>query len=203
MALDVGERRIGVAIGDELGMIASPLAMVRRGATDAREIRDLAGERGVTRLVVGLPTGMSGREGPQAAIVREFWRELPREYRYNHQLARQEDEFLDWDCAQEGFEGIRAQDILPLLVERFGFDLFAPFANVIDPFIDRGFGHNFDAGADWDRAFIDRVHARDEAEIRRGAITPTHLFAVMCVGRPGEGLRLDGLEPRACIRRPD
>ena len=151
---------------------------------------------------------MIGRNGHQrwpeaAAIVREFWRELPRGYRYNHQLARREDEFLDWDCAQEGFEGIRAQDILPLLVERFGFDLFAPFANVIDPFIDRGFGHNFDAGAEWDRAFIDRVHARDEAEIRRGAITPTHLFAVMCVGRPGEGVRLDGLEPRACIRRPD
>ena len=149
---------------------------------------------------------MIGRNGhqrwPEAlAIVREFWRELPRNYRYNHQLARQEDDFLDWDCAQEGFEGIRAQDVLPLLVERFGFDLFAAFANVIDPFIDRGFGHNFDALAEWDRTFIDRVHARDDAEIRRGAITPTHLFAVMCVGRKGDDVRLDGLDPRACIRR--
>ncbi len=134
--------------------------------------------------------------------MREFWRELPARYRYNLQLKRQEDEFLDWDCAQEGFEGVRAQDILPLLVERFGFDLFAPFANVIDPFIDRGFGHHFDAKADWDRAFIDRVHARDEMEIRRGAIKPTHLFAILCVGREGAGVRLDGLEPRACIRHP-
>lgn len=156
---------------------------------------------------VFITSDMIGRNGhqrwPEAlAIVREFWRELPTRYRYNHQLARQEEEFLDWDCSQEGFEGVRAQDILPLLVDRFAFDLFAPFANVIDPFVDRGFGHNFDAGADWDRAFIDRVHARDEAAIRRGEIKPTHLMAMMCVGRQGQNIRLDGLDPRACIRHP-
>ena len=42
------------------------------------------------------------------------------------------------------FEGIRAQDILPLLVERFTFDEFIGFGNVIDPFVDRSFGPNFD-----------------------------------------------------------
>ncbi|MGH2616042.1 MAG: Holliday junction resolvase RuvX [Thermomicrobiales bacterium] len=72
MGLDVGERRIGVAIADELGMIASPLLTVPRGDGDLGALRDLAVSRGVTRLVVGLPTGLSGREGPQAAIVRAF-----------------------------------------------------------------------------------------------------------------------------------
>jgi len=72
MGLDVGERRVGVAIGDELGMISSPLTIVQRRDGDLAELRDLAIAKGVDRLVVGLPTGLSGREGPQAAIVRQF-----------------------------------------------------------------------------------------------------------------------------------
>jgi putative Holliday junction resolvase len=76
MGLDVGERRIGVAIADELGMIASPLTTVARKPGDLEELRDLARERGVGVFVVGLPTGLSGREGPQAAVVRAFASEL-------------------------------------------------------------------------------------------------------------------------------
>lgn len=72
MALDVGERRIGVAIADELGMIASPVGTVTRREGDLDEIRTLARNRGVSQIVIGLPTGMSGREGPQAASVRAF-----------------------------------------------------------------------------------------------------------------------------------
>ena len=72
MGLDVGERRIGVAIADELGVISSPLTIVQRRDGDLAELRDLAIAKGVDRLVVGLPTGLSGREGPQAAVVRQF-----------------------------------------------------------------------------------------------------------------------------------
>ena len=72
MGLDVGERRIGVAIGDELDMISSPLTVVQRRDGDLVELRDLALEKGIDRIVVGLPTGLSGREGPQATVVREF-----------------------------------------------------------------------------------------------------------------------------------
>jgi hypothetical protein len=123
-----------------------------------------------------------GRNGhlrwPEALqIVQEFWRELPPSYRFNLQLNRDEAEFLDWDCSQESFEGIRAQDILRLLIDRFDFEFFYAFANVIDPFIDRSFGHHFDAESATDRAFIDRVHERDEAEILAGRITPTHMMA--------------------------
>jgi SAM-dependent methyltransferase len=148
-----------------------------------------------------------GRNGhsrwPEAqAIVQEYWQELPKSYRVNRQLHRYEETYLEWDCSKEGFEGIRAQDILPLLVERFEFDLFVAFANVIDPFIDRAFGHNFNGSAQWDRDFIDRVHARDELEIRSGRIKPTHLMAVMCADRKGKGITVDGLQPAACIRWP-
>ena len=152
---------------------------------------------------------MIGRNGhmrwPEAAaIVREFWQELPPAYRRNVQLRRDEEQFLDWDCSVEGFEGIRAQDILPLLLARFDFELFVGYGNVIDPFVDRSFGPNFDASATWDRDFIDRVHARDETEMSAGRITPTHMLAVLrrrpwagtCAHRPG-------LPPERGVRTPD
>jgi SAM-dependent methyltransferase len=160
-----------------------------------------------------LPTGTFvtsdtvGRNGhlrwPEAlGLVREYWQELPPRYRYNRQLRRQEDTYEDWDCSNEGFEGIRAQDILPLLVAHFDFDVFAAFANIVDPFIDRSFGHNFSVDEPWDTAFIDKVHARDAAEIQRGAIKPTHVVAAMCTGRPGRNVTLPGLTPAFCVRRP-
>jgi hypothetical protein len=136
------------------------------------------------------------------SAVHEFWRELPAAYRWNVQLKRNEDLYENWDCSKEGFEGIRAEDILPLLVERFEFELFLPYGNIIDPFIDRSFGPNFDATAAWDRDFIDRVHARDEAEIAAGRITPTHVMAVLRK-RPYAGERRirAGLTADRCVRR--
>jgi SAM-dependent methyltransferase len=152
-----------------------------------------------------ITSDMIGRNGhmrwPEALeIVQEFWKELPAEYRYNVQLKRQEDQFEDWDCSGEGFEGIRAQDILGLLVDRFDFELFIPYANAIDPFIDRNFGPHFDVNSARDREFIDRVQARDEAAIIAGTITPTHLIAVLR-RRPysGEQRIIGTRTPRDCV----
>lgn len=147
-----------------------------------------------------------GRNGhqrwPEALeLVREFWSELPRSYRYNRQLRRQEDSFLDWDCSVAGFEGIRAQDILPLLAQEFSFEFFFAFANIIDPFTDRSFGHNFDVAAEWDRAFIDRVHTRDEREMQAGRIKPTHILAVLSTAPVQATICDRHLTPNFCIRR--
>jgi SAM-dependent methyltransferase len=159
------------------------------------------------------PTGrfvtsdMIGRNGhqrwPEARrIVDELWPELPIEYRYHHLLRRTEEEFMDWDCSGEGFEGIRAQDVLPLLVERFEFETFLGFGNVIDVFVDRGFGPNFDADGEWDRAFIDRVQARDMDGLRSGELKPTHVMAVMRSRPVAGGPRVfEQLTPEFCIRR--
>ena len=164
-----------------------------------------------------ITSDMIGRNGhqrwPEAlAIVQEFWQELPMERRYNLQLQRKEPKFLDWDCSVAGFEGIRAQDILPLLIERFDFEFFLGFANVIDPFIDRGFGHHFDANSPADLAFIDRVHARDEEEILAGNISPTHSMAVMRHKSDAQWKNSDRaahettiwkqLTPKFCLRDP-
>lgn len=76
LGLDIGGKRIGVAISDEMGLIASPVAMVPRGPQSGRQIRDHAERLGAVGLVIGLPVGLSGREGPQAAEVRAFVEEI-------------------------------------------------------------------------------------------------------------------------------
>jgi len=90
-----------------------------------------------------------------------------------------EERFEDSDCSGEGFEGIRSQDILPLLKRMFHFEYFFGFANVIDPFVDRAFGYDFDANEPWVRRLIDEIHARDEAEQLAGKITSTHMLAIV------------------------
>jgi SAM-dependent methyltransferase len=148
-----------------------------------------------------------GRNGhlrwPEALqIVHEFWRKLPPSYRYNPRMRRYEELFEDWDCSVEGFEGIRAQDILPLLLREFHFRLFVPFGNIIDPFVDRSFGPHFDPTAQWDRAFIDEVHQRDEAEIFSGALTPTHILAVVTNDHNVVPVFPGNLSPGFCVRMP-
>lgn len=134
--------------------------------------------------------------------VHKFWQELPAEYRYNRQLDRYEELYQNWDCSLEGFEGIRAQDVLPRLLERFDFRLFIGFANVIDVFIDRAFGHNFKADQPWDRSFIDRVHAFDEQSLQDGSLTPTHMLAVMSTQPCDRHLFSRGIAPQRSVRMP-
>ena len=72
MGLDVGGKRIGVAISDETWLIATPLQYVARQRNDRGHLEQLVRQWDVGHLVVGLPTGLSGREGPQAAAVRAY-----------------------------------------------------------------------------------------------------------------------------------
>ena len=72
LAVDVGSARIGVATCDPGGLLASPLATLRRGRGDLDELAGLAAEHGAIEIIVGLPTGLSGREGPSAADARAF-----------------------------------------------------------------------------------------------------------------------------------
>lgn len=156
------------------------------------------------RLIVSDMIGRNGhRRWPEAlAMVQEFWRELPPTHRYNRQMNRREDSFQDWDHSSSGFEGVRAQDILPLLVRRLRFEMLLPFGNLIDPFIDRAYGFNFDPRQDWDRGFLDRVHEKDEQEIAAGRIKPTHMFAVLSRRGLAEPQLWNGLRPEDCIRVP-
>lgn len=73
IAVDVGSARIGVARCDPDGVLATPLATVPRGRGDLDEIAHLAAAVGqVLEVIVGLPVGLSGREGQAAAHARSF-----------------------------------------------------------------------------------------------------------------------------------
>ena len=78
LALDIGTRRLGVAVSDPTGTVATPLVTLprRRPADDAGALRRLAAEQEATTVVAGLPLSLSGREGPAARAVRAYVDEL-------------------------------------------------------------------------------------------------------------------------------
>jgi putative holliday junction resolvase len=78
LAIDVGSVRIGVAHCDTEGRLASPLATVPRGGGDLEALAGLAAADDVIEVIVGLPVGLSGREGPAAAEARSFAARLAR-----------------------------------------------------------------------------------------------------------------------------
>lgn len=155
-------------------------------------------------FVTGDMVGRNGHQRwPEARlIVDHFWNELPDRYHYNQQLKREEPTYIDHDCSSEGFEGIRAQDIMPLLLEKFHFKVFVGFLNAISPFIDRSFGHNFDPNNPSDCAFIDRVHAADEEGFKSGTLKPTQIFAVLSVNTVIDPFYSRGLSPDFSVRVP-
>ena len=73
-ALDLGEKTIGIAIGDPGHRVASPLTTIRRTkfTKDATELLRILDERQVGGLVIGLPLNMDGTEGPRCQSVRQF-----------------------------------------------------------------------------------------------------------------------------------
>ena len=74
LALDVGRKRIGLAISDELGITAQGLPTLERVRIreDLAHLDDLARQRGVGLFLLGYPLHMSGRESRQAGYVKEF-----------------------------------------------------------------------------------------------------------------------------------
>lgn len=79
LGIDLGQKRIGLAISDGARKVATPLQVVERGQ-DARGHREaiaaVASEWGVTALVIGLPVSLDGTEGVAARTARDEAREL-------------------------------------------------------------------------------------------------------------------------------
>lgn len=75
LGIDLGERRVGVAVADNDGSGARALTTLRRGRdpeADARAVERLVVETGATELVIGLPLEANGDEGPQAQLTRAW-----------------------------------------------------------------------------------------------------------------------------------
>jgi putative Holliday junction resolvase len=74
LALDHGTARIGCAISDPSGTLATPLPVIE--PPEPRSVAELVDQYEVERVVVGLPLHLSGEEGSQAALARTFCGEL-------------------------------------------------------------------------------------------------------------------------------
>lgn len=76
LAIDYGERRVGLALSDELGIIASGIGTVDNDPSLLSRLLTLLAERGVARIVIGLPLSLKGTEGDIARAVRVFAEQL-------------------------------------------------------------------------------------------------------------------------------
>jgi len=74
LGLDIGDKRIGVALSDPQGLLASALTIIERrdSAADIQAILDLVEKHGVERIVIGLPLSLDGSIGQQAEKVQAF-----------------------------------------------------------------------------------------------------------------------------------
>ena len=72
LALDVGKRRIGIAVSDPLGITARPHSTIQRNQESASKIAAIAQDLAVEQIVIGLPLHLDGSEGEQAEDVRRF-----------------------------------------------------------------------------------------------------------------------------------
>jgi putative Holliday junction resolvase len=102
LALDMGERRVGIAVSDPTGAIARPLRTLVRGSReeDFAAITALVTEHDVELVVVGQPLSLDGAEGPQARRVARYAEML---------AARLHVPVVAWD---ERFTTVAAEEIL-------------------------------------------------------------------------------------------
>lgn len=102
LALDIGKKRIGVAVSDPLRIIAQglPTILYKDNKTMFEKLKKIVKERNVTKIVVGLPRNLDGSLGRQAHYVLGFVEELKKEF---------SQEILTWD---ERFSSQAAERVL-------------------------------------------------------------------------------------------
>lgn len=148
---------------------------------------------------------MIGRNGhmrwPESLeILEHFWEMLPDRYKYNHQLKRIDYKFVNHDCSIKGFEGVRSQDILPLMLKRFQFERFLGYGGLTDPFVGRGYGPNFSADKPEDRAIIDLMELLNDLLIDAGYLKPTKMAATLRTVPPERRFYFGRRTPESCVR---
>ena len=80
LGLDIGDKRIGVALSDPDGLLASPFTIINRREemADIKAITDIISQHQVEQIIVGLPRSMDGSIGKQAEKVKDFTQKLCR-----------------------------------------------------------------------------------------------------------------------------
>lgn len=132
---------------------------------------------------------MIGRNGhmrwPEVRpLIRALWAMLPPEKRYDHVFGRPMPQYQDWDCAVDGFEGVRAQDILGLIAARFQPARFFGWGAFAEVFLNERCGPNFDPDVPADRDFLTRISMLQDRLLAERRTTPTEMAAEL---RPRHG----------------
>jgi SAM-dependent methyltransferase len=155
---------------------------------------------------VFLVSDIIGRNGhqlwPEALHeVEKIWASLPKKYKIDKTLGGYSDKFVNYDHSDVGFEGIHAQEILPLLIDLFVFELIIPYGCIILPFVERRFGWNFDPDLDEDKTIIDEIAQRDEHLIQAGVVKPTQLVASLSIAKRNGRRTIDSEMVTSFVRR--
>jgi SAM-dependent methyltransferase len=152
---------------------------------------------------------MIGRDGhmlwPEVRpLIRALWGMLPAARRHDHVFARAMPWYQDWDCAIEGFEGVRAQDISRLLAERFEPETLVMWGGISQVFLTDRAGPNFDPASEADRRFITAVQALEAELLRQRHTTPTEMCGTFRSRRGGfRALAEVSARITGAVRRPN
>lgn len=98
--MDYGRKRIGLALSDELGLTAQPLATIQRTnrQTDMRRLREICQRNGVCRIIVGHPLRLTGEAGEMADEASGFARRLGKATDIEVEL--RDERLTSWDAQQ-------------------------------------------------------------------------------------------------------
>ena len=80
LGIDFGSSRIGIAISDELGMLAHPLETIPNDSLFLSKLQKIVLEKGISRIVLGIPRNMDGSYGPAAEKAKLFLSQLKAEF---------------------------------------------------------------------------------------------------------------------------
>lgn len=107
------------------------------------------------------------------------------------------------DHSSIGFEGIRSQDILPLICERFHSQSFLGFSSIVRPFISRSYGPNYAPSDPADCFFIDFVGKLDDQLIDQNICKPTQCFGAFGTSVSVSPICYRHWTPEFCVRISD
>jgi putative Holliday junction resolvase len=80
LGIDLGASRIGIAISDELGMLAHPVETIPNDSGFLSKLQKMVIEKGITAIVMGIPRNMDGSYGPAAEKAKLFLSQLKTEF---------------------------------------------------------------------------------------------------------------------------
>jgi 2-polyprenyl-3-methyl-5-hydroxy-6-metoxy-1,4-benzoquinol methylase len=111
-------------------------------------------------------------------LINLIYENMPEKYKYNNQLNLLDEKFPNRDYSLECNEGVRSQDVLPLLIDFFNCEKFVYYGGITDIFIEPAYGPNFNIKNESEKLFIDTICNFNEYFINKDIIKPTLMFGL-------------------------